>query len=161
VESLNQIQQESSNTLLGAHDAQQEHDTLVAHDLSAHDLVEMAPKGLKPHRQIFNACIRHDADFGILKGHGIAAVLILHNAVKPHDLTHHLEASDLAPTILGVHLGLKEACTHSIEGVKGVSRFVESATFGDLLATGNEGVELGELISGKPNGHTEFAKVTA
>jgi hypothetical protein len=41
-QALRQVQQEGGQPLFGAHAAQQQHHAMVAHDLAAHDLVELA-----------------------------------------------------------------------------------------------------------------------
>ena len=72
---------------------------MVAHDLAAHDLVELALQIAELARQRFKVGEGNHADLRVFERHGIAGMAIGADAVQPQQFAGHLKARDLVASV--------------------------------------------------------------
>ena len=159
MQALHQIEQEGRQSFLGPHAAEQQHDAVVAHDLAAHDLVHMVLQRAEFARERFDPVERHHADLGVFQRHGIAAVMVVDDAIHAEDLARHLETRDLVASIHRGHPGLEEARAHGIERGEAVAVVEQRAAALDTLARADHAIEPAHLVRIQAHGHAELAQV--
>ena len=71
-EALRHVEQKSRQALFGAHRAEQHHHAVVAHDLAAHDLVELMLQAFDLAGEFFEAAEGNHADLAVFEGDGVA-----------------------------------------------------------------------------------------
>ena len=160
-EALRQVEQESRQAFFGAHRTEQHHDAMVAHDLAAHDLVQVTLQAGQFAAQLFQPVEWDFADFAVFQCHGIAGVGVGADRVQPDDLAGHLEAGHLFAPVLMQHLGLEET------GADGIQRTERLAAAVQIFAATKGALEAGQCI--KPlhlvpvqiDGKAELAQIAA
>ncbi len=159
MQALNEVEQEGREALLGAHAAQQQHHAVLAHDLAAHDLVDVVLQGRDLARQLLDALEGHDAYLGVLQCDGVAGVVVADDAVEPDDLAGHLEARHLVAPVLGGHAGLEEARADGEERREGFAVAEQRAAALDLAARGDDVIDALQLLLVQAQRHAELAQV--
>ena len=81
---------------------------MLAHNLTAHDFVNVALQRDHFSRELFHAIKRHHTDFSIFERHGVASVLVIHNAVQTNHLSRHLKPRDLVFPVFRDHAGFEK-----------------------------------------------------
>jgi hypothetical protein len=109
--------------------------------------------------QVLQLVEGHDADLGVLQGHGIAGVVVVDDAVQADDLAGHLEARDLVAAVLGGHAGLEEARADGIQRGEGFAVAKQQAAALDLAARGHDVVDALHLLGIQAHGHAQLAQV--
>jgi hypothetical protein len=137
----------------------QQHDAVVAHDLAAHDLVELPLQVRKLARKLFQLMVGDDADLGVLERHGIAGVAVGADAVQAEQFAGHLEAGDLVAAILGGHAGLEEAGAHGVQRRKGLAGMEQALAAFDAAAGADHVVQRHHFVVRQAHRQTEFAQV--
>ena len=159
MQALREVEQEGGQPFFGAHAAQEQHDTVLANNLSAHDLVHVVLQGIDFAGEFFHAFKGHDAHLGVFKGNGVAAMNLVDDAIEPHDFAGHLKTGDLIEAAIGHHAGLEKAGANGVERREGVPCGKERLTALDLAAGLDELVDLGDIILGEVNRHAQLAQV--
>ena len=77
MKALHQIEKKGCEALLCAHTAKQKHHAVLAHDFTAHDLVNVVLQCRDFARQLFDAIERHDTHFGVFERDGMLSGLNL------------------------------------------------------------------------------------
>ena len=86
MQSLGQVQKKGSHALFRSHAAEKQHHAMVAHDLSAHDLVKHALQLSDLHRKPFQIMEGDHAHRGILQRYRIAGMPVCADAVQAQQL---------------------------------------------------------------------------
>ena len=115
LQALGQVQQEGGQPLLGVHAAQQHHETVLAHDLPAHQPADCTLQIGALHRQLVEVGVRDRADFGVLQRDGAAGMRALREAIQTHEFTCHVKATDLLPAVGERQTRLESAHAHRVD----------------------------------------------
>ena len=132
---------------------------MVAHDLAAHDLVELVLQFGELARQTFELVVRDHADLRVLQRHRIAGVVVGADAIKPEQLAGHLETGDLIAPVLRRHPGLEEAGANRIERQKSLSCAEQRFASCDGAPVGDQGVESLQILARQANRQTQLTQV--
>ncbi len=120
-EALGHVEQEGRQPFLGAHRAEQHHHAVVAHDLAAHDLVELVLQALHLAGELLEPAEGDHADLAVFKGDGVARVVPGADAVQAQHFAGHLEAGDLVAPVLKDHVGLEGPGADRVDRLEGVA----------------------------------------
>ena len=161
MQTLRQVQQEGRQTFLGAHAAQQQHHPMVAHNLAAHDLVELVLQVRELARQLLELPIRNHAHLRVFQGDGVAGMSVGADAVQAQQLASHLETGDLIAAIFGRHARLEEPGAHGIHRAERVAAVKEGIAALDRAARGHQRVEMAQLRLAQANGQAQLAQIAA
>jgi hypothetical protein len=131
----------------------QQHHAVVANDLAAHDLVEVALQIRELARQVLELVVRDDADLGVFQRHGVAGVAVGTDAVEAQQFAGHLEARDLVAAVFAGHAGLEEAGAHRVERGEALAGVEQRLAPGHCSPGGDDVVEPLELLVG--NAHRQ------
>jgi len=132
---------------------------MLAHDLSAHDLVHMRLEGGDLAREFLDAVKGHHADFGVFEGDRIAGVVVVDDAIEPDDLARHLKTGHLVTTIFGGQAGLEEAGAYGIQRGELLAIGEEGGASLDLAACGHQVVEPVHVLAAEPHGHAQLPQI--
>ena len=137
MQALGQVEQEGGQALFGAHAAQQQHHAMVAHDLAAHDLVELVLQVGELTRELLQLAIGDHADLRVLECNGVAGVAVCADAIEAQQLACHLKARDLVATVFRRDAGFEKTRAHRVNRFERVARVKEGVSALDGLARGH------------------------
>ena len=159
MKALHQIEKKGCEALLCAHTAKQKHHAVLAHDFTAHDLVNVVLQCRDFARQLFDAIERHDTHFGVFERDGIAGVVIVDDAIQSDDFTGHLKARDLIASVFRGDAGLEKPGTDGIERSERLAIAKQRTSPLDFSSYSHDFINPLQLLLVQTNGHAEFSQV--
>lgn len=115
MKSLDKVKQKDSKSFVRPHTAKHQHCLLRTHNLASHDSVDMVLQLLYQRRPLCDPIKRQQTNLGILKCDDIAAVVVIHDAVKAENFAGHPKARDLLSTKLQCRAGLEKTTAYSVK----------------------------------------------
>lgn len=160
VKALGQVKQERRQTFFGAHIAQKQHHSLVAHDFAAHQPEKMASQAGDVVSQLFDVGEGQLTHFAVFQSHRVAAVDMGTNAVHADEFAGHKKAGNLIATVLTGNRGFEKTGTDGKQRRERLTGAEQIFTLLQAAALSDDRVQLCKLIGQKPDRQAEFTQRT-
>jgi hypothetical protein len=107
----------------------------------------------------FDPFKRNDTDFGVFQRNGIAAVLVIHDAVQTNDFARHLKPCNLVSPILCRQTGFEKTSPNGIQGSELLAVGEQSVSALDFAAHGHQIIESLQFLFAQTNGHAQLSQI--
>jgi len=115
---------------------------VIAHDLPAHDAVQLMLQGRQLAGELLEARERDLAHLGVFQGDRVAGVVPAANRIQPQEISRHVEARYLLAAVVVQHAALHEAGPDGEKRGERLAGVIEARAAPKLAPVGDEPVHL-------------------